>query len=167
MGRWLCDQRQAKRGTGGKFKLYPEREALLQKLVDEGKLMWIVKNLYGAFQSKRYIRKEDGEIELLDNDEEYDEDGAKTTSDTEGDSEVDRRNSKNSGNKPQKTLLHLYNYNGEPIVESGIPCTIENPGLNMWKSSSGSKTATYNMVPQGSFVHTIFYSLLNLCLILY
>ena len=127
LGRWLCDQRQAKRGTGGKFKLYPEREALLQKLVDEGKLMWIVKNLYGAFQSKRYTRKEDGEIELLDNDEEYDEDGAKTTSDTEG------------GGEGDKTELGNINFS--------LFCNAVDSGA----------AELSDTVPQGGFVHIIYY----------
>jgi len=36
LGNWLHDQRQAHRGTGHSAKLSPEREALLQALVDEG-----------------------------------------------------------------------------------------------------------------------------------
>ena len=36
LGQWLNRQRMAKKGTG-KDKITPEREALLQKLVDEGK----------------------------------------------------------------------------------------------------------------------------------
>ena len=135
MGRWLCDQRQAKRGTGGKFKLYPEREALLQKLVDEGKLMWIVKNLYGAFQSKRYVRKEDGEITLLDNEEDYEEEAK--ANESEGESVGAKEDKSNT------TLLHLYDKDVEPIVETG-----------------GSKTATYNMVPQGMFLLYLHVSLL-------
>lgn len=38
LGNWLHDQRQSHRGTGHSAKLTPEREALLQALVDEGKL---------------------------------------------------------------------------------------------------------------------------------
>ena len=36
LGSWLCTQRQARKGTLGTHKLTPEREALLQQLVDEG-----------------------------------------------------------------------------------------------------------------------------------
>jgi hypothetical protein len=36
LGKWLTTQRQSKKGNG--YKLTIEREALLQKLVDEGKI---------------------------------------------------------------------------------------------------------------------------------
>ena len=36
LGEWVHNQRQAKKGTQRSYKLTPEREALLQKLVDEG-----------------------------------------------------------------------------------------------------------------------------------
>ena len=38
LGRWLDNQRQFKKGNGG--KLYSERERKFQALVDEGKLVW-------------------------------------------------------------------------------------------------------------------------------
>lgn len=37
LGRWLDNQRTAKRGTRGNKRLTVEREALLQELVDAGK----------------------------------------------------------------------------------------------------------------------------------
>ena len=37
LGRWLADQRQAKRGTHVSYKLTPERQTQLQQLVDDGK----------------------------------------------------------------------------------------------------------------------------------
>ena len=40
LGMWLASQRTAKKGQNNK-KLAPEREALLQKLVDEGKCMCV------------------------------------------------------------------------------------------------------------------------------
>jgi hypothetical protein len=39
LGKWLARQRQLKKRTGPS-RLAPEKEALLQVLVDEGKLMW-------------------------------------------------------------------------------------------------------------------------------
>jgi hypothetical protein len=38
LGKWLTKQRQGRKGHG--VKLHSDREALLQKLVDEGKLLW-------------------------------------------------------------------------------------------------------------------------------
>ena len=40
LGRWLNRQRSAKKGKGT-YKQTPEREALLQKLVDQGKFMYV------------------------------------------------------------------------------------------------------------------------------
>eukprot|EP01042_Synura_sphagnicola_P036431 gene36431-biopygen5277 len=40
IGKWLNDQRMMKRGTRGQLHLTTEREARLQALVDEGKLIW-------------------------------------------------------------------------------------------------------------------------------
>jgi len=40
LGYWVSDQRQMKNGTAGNAKLKPDREALLQKLVDQGKYMY-------------------------------------------------------------------------------------------------------------------------------
>ena len=40
LGMWFNDQRKAKKGTG-RYKLTPERLALLQKLVDEGKCVCV------------------------------------------------------------------------------------------------------------------------------
>ena len=37
LGNWVHNQRGMKNGTGGRRKLKPDREALLQKLVDQGK----------------------------------------------------------------------------------------------------------------------------------
>ena len=36
LGTWLSNQRQAKNGKGGRAKLSADRDAKLQKLVDEG-----------------------------------------------------------------------------------------------------------------------------------
>lgn len=40
LARWLDTQRRLKRGTHGSERLTPEREALLQGLVDQGVLLW-------------------------------------------------------------------------------------------------------------------------------
>ena len=40
IGKWLDNQRQMKRGTRGQLHQTTEREARLQALVDEGKLIW-------------------------------------------------------------------------------------------------------------------------------
>ena len=45
LGNWLATQRQAKKGKGT-YKLTPERQALLQKLVDEGKCKCISFKLF-------------------------------------------------------------------------------------------------------------------------
>ena len=42
LGRWLRVQRQAKKGQGS-TKITPERQELLQKLVDEGMLLWTIR----------------------------------------------------------------------------------------------------------------------------
>jgi len=40
LGAWLMNQRQARKQAGDMSILLPEREALLQQLVDQGKLLW-------------------------------------------------------------------------------------------------------------------------------
>ena len=45
LGRWLDTQRQTNKGQNNK-KITPERQALLQKLVDEGKGVFIMQNPY-------------------------------------------------------------------------------------------------------------------------
>jgi hypothetical protein len=45
LGRWVSDQRRMKKGTHGNAKLTPDREALLQKLVDQGKYSYICRKL--------------------------------------------------------------------------------------------------------------------------
>ena len=49
LGNWLHDQRQAQRGTGYGLTLRPDRHALLQTLVDEGKLSWNPSERYCSY----------------------------------------------------------------------------------------------------------------------
>ena len=50
LGLWLSNQRCGRRGTKG-YSLLPEREAQLQILVDEGKLVWDNNNIIEAWQN--------------------------------------------------------------------------------------------------------------------
>jgi hypothetical protein len=56
LGIWLCTQRQSKKGM--RSALAPEREELLQELVDQGILLWDVSHLSSILKSKHHGEEE-------------------------------------------------------------------------------------------------------------
>lgn len=57
LGKWLAHQRRSKRGKGTESKLsrlLPDREFLLQQLVDDGKLLWNASELSSSCKSKAF-----------------------------------------------------------------------------------------------------------------
>lgn len=63
IGTWLNTQRSIKAGTRGKGKLPVKREQRLQKLVDEGKLNWVLNSVETRKQNEKWDRMYDAVLQ--------------------------------------------------------------------------------------------------------